>query len=73
VVRYDTAARPLERLDLPAAQVSSCTFAGEGLRTLLVTTARQGADAAQEYDAAGALFAVPTRIRGIAPGRLRIG
>jgi sugar lactone lactonase YvrE len=63
--RFGPDGRPLSDVLFSTPAVSSCTFGGEGLSTLFVTTARHGAGAARETDASGALFAVQTRVRGI--------
>ncbi len=73
VARYAADGRCLGEVALPTPAVSSCAFGGEGLATLFVTTARQGAEAGGDPDTAGALFAVPTRTRGLPAGRLRLG
>ena len=56
---------------LPASQVTSCTFGGSDLRTLYVTTARKGLDAATLLDEplAGGLFAVEVDIPGLPANR----
>lgn len=50
----------LGRIRLPVSQVTSCTFGGPDLRTLYITSARQGLSAAQleAEPLAGSLFAV---------------
>jgi sugar lactone lactonase YvrE len=68
VTRFDPASgMALETVPLPAAQVTSCCFGGEGLRTLYVTTARSGLGedslASQPY--AGGLFEVDVGVSGL--------
>jgi sugar lactone lactonase YvrE len=62
VHRYDAAGALTERIELPAAQVTACTFGGT---TLYITTSREGLGEAAEA-AAGAVFAVETGVRGAA-------
>ena len=52
---------------LPASQVTSCAFGGSDLRTLYITTARTGLDAATLLDQplAGGLFALAVDIPGM--------
>jgi sugar lactone lactonase YvrE len=56
----------LQRVDIPAPQVTSCCFGGGNLRTLFVTTARQGMDAAalERFPEAGGLFAFEPGVAG---------
>ena len=58
----------LERtVAIPASQVTSCAFGGEDLKTVYVTTARQGmtAEAAARYPQQGALFAFTAPVPGL--------
>lgn len=54
-------------IELPAAQVTSCAFGGDDLRTLYVTTASTGLSPAEraEQPLAGGLFACATGIEGL--------
>ena len=54
--------RELERIMVPATQVSSCAFGGDRLDTLFITTARDGLDDAElaRQPLAGSLFACTT-------------
>lgn len=54
-------------LDLPASQVTSCTFGGADLGTLFVTTASIGLDTEQHtaQPEAGGLFALDPGVRGL--------
>ena len=49
---------------LPASQVTACTFGGEGLDVLYVTTSRQDLAAGDEPEA-GSLFRVDVGVRGL--------
>ena len=62
LLRYAPDGRVDRTIPLPAAQPTSCAFAGPGSRTLFVTTARVGLDAPGEAD--GAVLAVDTGIDG---------
>lgn len=67
VTRFTPKGRVDRVVRLPASQVTSCTFGGSDLRTLYVTTARIGLDAATLLDQplAGGLFAVAVDIPGL--------
>jgi sugar lactone lactonase YvrE len=54
-------------IEMPAANVTTCTFGGEDLRTLYITTARAGANGAERF--AGGLFSLKTETRGQAENR----
>ncbi|MEV7632878.1 SMP-30/gluconolactonase/LRE family protein [Microbacterium sp. NPDC089318] len=60
---YDGSGAVIERIPLPVPQVSACTFGGEGLRTLFITTSAQGLDPDHGTEA-GSLFAVDLDVRG---------
>lgn len=57
----------LQRIDVPATQVTSCAFGGPGLRTLYITTAAVGLDdrARAAQPLAGSLFAVDLDVPGL--------
>ncbi|WP_295534377.1 SMP-30/gluconolactonase/LRE family protein [uncultured Pseudacidovorax sp.] len=57
----------LDRIAVPASQVTHCAFGGEDLRTLFVTTARVGldADALRREPLAGGVFAAPMNVAGL--------
>lgn len=61
VRRYDEAGRETERVELPAAQVTSCAFGRDHLEQLFNTTVAKGTSG-QGY--AGGLFAVRPGVRG---------
>jgi len=52
-------------VQLPVPQVTSCTFGGEDLSTLYITTAARNLDL-NEYPLAGALFRISTKTMGLA-------
>ncbi|MDP1028591.1 SMP-30/gluconolactonase/LRE family protein [Sphingomonas sp. KR1UV-12] len=62
VSRFDPDGRRERWLTLPASQITSCTFAGEGLDRMFVTSAADGKD---DEEHAGALFEVDPGCRGL--------
>ena len=67
VVRFDPLGRVDRVLEVPIANVTNCVFGGKDLKTLFITTARQGLS--KEYvkknPYAGSLFAIDLSIKGI--------
>ena len=63
VHRYDRAGRLDLVVDLPVSNVTACAFGGPELRTLFITTSRQGLEPADQPDA-GAVFSFDTGVRG---------
>ena len=67
VVRLDPLGRVDRVLEVPIANVTNCVFGGKDLKTLFITTARQGLS--KEYVTknpyAGSLFAIDLSIKGI--------
>lgn len=64
-VRHYTADGTLaEVVELPVSQVTACTFGGEGLRELFITTSAENLDRAQE-PLAGALFSFTPGVSGL--------
>jgi len=67
VVRFDPLGRVDRVLEVPVANVTNCVFGGKDLKTLFITTARQGLS--KEYvkknPYAGSLFAIDLSIKGI--------
>jgi sugar lactone lactonase YvrE len=64
VTRWDPSTGALlERIGIPALNVSSCAFGGRDRDELYVTTARVGTDTAQ-YPLAGGLFVLKPGVRG---------
>lgn len=57
----------LQKIDIPAPHVTSCAFGGDDLKTLYVTTAREGLTAAQleEFPLSGRLFRIKLSVCGI--------
>ncbi|OHT20626.1 SMP-30/gluconolactonase/LRE family protein [Edaphosphingomonas haloaromaticamans] len=63
VTRFSPEGRPVRRIELPASQISNCTFGGADLDRLYVTSAADGVD--EEHG--GALFEVDPGCRGLPP------
>ena len=67
VVRFDPLGRVDRVLEVPVENVTNCVFGGKDLKTLFITTARQGLS--KEYVTknpyAGSLFAIDLSIKGI--------
>ena len=67
VVRFDPLGRVDRVLEVPIANVTNCVFGGKDLKTLFITTARQGLS--KEYVTknpyAGSLFAIDLSIKGV--------
>jgi sugar lactone lactonase YvrE len=63
VHRYDSAGRLDLVVDLPVSNVTACAFGGPELRTLFITTSRQGLDEAEQSEA-GAVFRCDVGVRG---------
>lgn len=58
----------LLEVHVPAPNVTSCAFIGDGLNRLAITTAREGMDeeALAEYPDAGSVFIIDTEVKGMA-------
>ena len=57
-------------IEMPAQNITTCTFGGRDLKTLYVTTARNEAPATDRL--AGSLFAIPTEVAGQPENRFRL-
>ena len=62
--RVDPEGRLMRAIPLPAPNITSCAFAGDGLDRLFVTSAARGAEDVPE---AGALFELDAGVRGLPP------
>src|SRR5918993_750372 len=60
---FDPAGRLDLVVDLPVSNVTACAFGGPDLRTLFITTSRQGLDPEDQPDA-GAVFRYEAGVRG---------
>lgn len=65
VRRFAPDGRQIDEIALPVPRVTSCTFGGEDLTTLFVTTARIGLDP-QTHPLAGSLFSLRPGVAGLA-------
>lgn len=66
VHRYDAEGQLSEVVELPVRQVTACTFGGDGLDCLYITTSRENLPDDVE-PAAGSVYAVTPGVRGLAP------
>ena len=73
--RYAPDGRLVETVRFPVANVTKVAFGGADLRTAYATTARQGLDAAAlaAQPLAGALFAFPVAVPGLAGTEIAVG
>jgi sugar lactone lactonase YvrE len=64
----------LHKIDVPAPQVSSCTFGGENLDILLITTARAGLseETLSQYPQSGNIFFTQPGVKGLLPNKFKI-
>ncbi|MEM8637617.1 MAG: SMP-30/gluconolactonase/LRE family protein [Cyanobacteria bacterium P01_G01_bin.54] len=71
VIRFDPTGQEMFRISLPVPLVTSCTFGGQNLTDLFITTASAGLSQAQlkQYIFAGDLFRVRTEIKGLPSDR----
>ncbi len=68
VTRWDPEnGKLLERIEVPAPNITSCAFGDRNLKTLYITTARSGMseEQLQVYPHSGGLFKVKPRVKGI--------
>ena len=66
VVRYDPQGKPILKIEIPAQQVTSCSFGGEKMDQLFITTSRidLSDEALAEQPHAGDLFIYQTNTQG---------
>lgn len=71
VIRFDPVGREALRIELPVPLVTSCTFGGNDLTDLFITTASAGLSQAElkQYYEAGDLFCCSTDIKGLPSDR----
>ncbi|MDR5883785.1 SMP-30/gluconolactonase/LRE family protein [Caballeronia sp. LZ032] len=75
IVRISPAGEVVEEYPLPARCPTMCAFGGADLRTLYVTTARQGrsAEELEQYPESGGIFSMRVRVPGLVEPRAVIG
>lgn len=66
VKRFDPAGREVATVSVPAPNVTACTFGGDDLSRLFITTSQLETDL-ERYPEAGSLFSVETDVRGLLP------
>ena len=69
ILRISAAGKIAEEIRMPVSNITNCSFGGEDLRTLYVTTASLGAE---DEELAGGLFTIRTEVRGVGPARFRL-
>jgi len=64
----------IEKIEVPVPQVSSCSFVGENLDNLLITTARENMkeDELKKYPQSGDTFLVKLNVKGVASNKCLI-
>lgn len=67
VTRYSATGEVLQVIPMPVPNVTSCTFGGENLDTLFITTARLhiAEEALADYPLAGSLFSCKPGVKGL--------
>jgi sugar lactone lactonase YvrE len=71
VVRFDPTGKVDRVVEMPVKNVTSCTFGGDDMRTLFITTASLSGGAGEPL--AGGVFALEPGVRGIPANRFRTG
>ena len=66
---YDTKGNKIHKIELPAKNITNCTFGGLQNNELFVSTARKGMNAKEikKYPLSGCLFKVKTNVKGKRP------
>jgi sugar lactone lactonase YvrE len=66
IVRYDPTGRVERRIEFPVPRAVGCTFGGDTLDTLFVTSAREAMTPEQLHEAplSGSIFAVKLNVKG---------
>ena len=61
----------IDRIQLPAPQVTSCAFAGENLDHLIITTARENLkeEELKKYPESGNTYFIKAAVKGVAPNK----
>ncbi|NET40042.1 MAG: SMP-30/gluconolactonase/LRE family protein [Cyanothece sp. SIO1E1] len=71
IIRFSPQGEEIERVNLPVQRPTSCTFGGEQLQTLYITTASVGLSEAEIQASffSGDLFCLETNVAGLPPNR----
>jgi sugar lactone lactonase YvrE len=74
VIRFSPSGDEVARIQLPVPLVTSCTFGGENLQTLYITTASVGLqqDEIDEYYYSGDVFAFQSQVAGLPSDSFRV-
>jgi sugar lactone lactonase YvrE len=74
VIRFSPSGEEVARIQLPVRLVTSCTFGGENLQTLYITTASVGLqqDEIDEYYYSGDVFALESQVAGLPSDSFRV-
>jgi sugar lactone lactonase YvrE len=70
ILRISPTGKVQQEIKMPVSNITNCVFGGSDLQTLYVTTASLRAPEGEHL--AGSLFALHTKVRGLAPGRFRL-
>jgi sugar lactone lactonase YvrE len=70
VVRVSPAGKVDRIVEMPVANVTTCTFGGDDLKTLYITTAQGGRGKSQRL--AGGLYAIAVDVPGLPENRFRL-
>jgi len=64
----------MSKIELPVPQVSSCTFVGDNLEYLLITTASENMkeEELKKYPESGDIFCIKTDVKGVLPNVCRL-
>ncbi len=68
VIRWDpVTGKAIEKIEVPAPNVTSCAFVGDDLKTLFITTAGQGLtkEQVEQYPLSGSLFKIRLDVKGV--------
>lgn len=71
VCRYDPDAKLMAEIPVPVQRPTSCTFGGEALTTLYITSAGADLDRAQQPQT-GDLFSIETGVKGMPEPKVRV-
>jgi sugar lactone lactonase YvrE len=74
IIRFNPSGEEVARIQLPVPLVTSCTFGGENLQTLYITTASVGLqqDEIDKYYYSGDVFAFQSQVAGLPSDSFRV-